>query len=639
MEDSRKTIKCKLKKILCTEYDNSYLYNVIKRANFVSFICSYFIRSYVLKMNDQGLELPILNKKFIMNVFRTIQKSSCGPKSKDTSKNDLEKYYNSYFKNIMGDKLDGKNLSYIIAQTADSMEVAYRNNIVINFFKYLSQFINQQFLVADGHDKKELHKLKMFLLGHDKLCPKKYSKWVTENKHKILPPNCTKGYHYDIKKDPFRYMKYMFYMNGKLEKGHKKTFQCVPLRTDVKDKYITINTNALVDILPYPDKQSLLSNIRKKQKDIWDMFINIKNKRLKGYSFNYQIQTDGFSVSINYIKNDLIDIKNKIADRKLLATKNKSESKNEAIMAKTKTKKTGNEFSYIEDLVKIKNKLCEIKKHNNENKIVYIDPGKRDIGTFMDGENKFFKYSSKRRICETKRKKYNRLITNKTKKTIIDGNNTTIKNYNDLLSNYNKKTNDIHHFDTYCCLKIKLKKKINEERKYDEYLRKLKWHSYINNQKHESKIMNEVANKYGKDTTMIIGDWGDKNNINYISTPSMSFKRLLKNNFKTYLIDEYNTSKLHNMTLENIGKNNMMVRKDNKSIKLHSVLTFKMGNSIGCINRDRNAVKNMKEIVGHLLEHKKRPKEFINPFNLNQGRMNGSPNGYIYEVFVVDKQK
>ena len=97
MEDSRKTIKCKLKKILCTEYDNSYLYNVIKRANFVSFICSYFIRSYVLKMNDQGLELPILNKKFIMNVFRTIQKSSCGPKSKDTSKNDLEKYYNSYF--------------------------------------------------------------------------------------------------------------------------------------------------------------------------------------------------------------------------------------------------------------------------------------------------------------------------------------------------------------------------------------------------------------------------------------------------------------------------------------------------------------------------------------------------------------
>ena len=36
-----------------------------------------------------------------------------------------------------------------------------------------------------------------------------------------------------------------------LEKKGLKMFQPIPLRTDVKDKYITINTQALIDIFPF----------------------------------------------------------------------------------------------------------------------------------------------------------------------------------------------------------------------------------------------------------------------------------------------------------------------------------------------------------------------------------------------------
>ena len=53
--------------------------------------------------------------------------------------------------------------------------------------------------------------------------------------------------------------------------------------------------------------------------------------------------------------------------------------------------------------------------------------------------------------------------------------------------------------------------------------------------------------------------------------------------------------------------------KDNKDIvrELHSVLTYKLENKeSGCINRDKNAVNNMRRIVKHLIKYKERPIPF-----------------------------
>ena len=50
--------------------------------------------------------------------------------------------------------------------------------------------------------------------------------------------------------------------------------------------------------------------------------------------------------------------------------------------------------------------------------------------------------------------------------------------------------------------------------------------------------------------------------------------------------------------------------------KLHSVLTFKMGNNKECINRDYNSVRNMLKIVKNLIEHKKRPEKYNREKNL-----------------------
>jgi hypothetical protein len=88
-----------------------------------------------------------------------------------------------------------------------------------------------------------------------------------------------------------------------------------------------------------------------------------------------------------------------------------------------------------------------------------------------------------------------------------------------------------------------------------------------------------------------------------------------------YLIDEYNTSKLGWIS-EKEGEHmkvDIKFEKGGKAYKfqkeLHSVLRFKIGKKenecvnkeTGCINRDYNAVRNMRKIVEELVKTGKRP--------------------------------
>ncbi len=67
-----------------------------------------------------------------------------------------------------------------------------------------------------------------------------------------------------------------------------------------------------------------------------------------------------------------------------------------------------------------------------------------------------------------------------------------------------------------------------------------------------------------------------------ISTPNISIKRLVQNNFKIYNLDEFRTSKLHYITKEVCNNLYMMDNNKDKTKrkerKLHSVLTYKMEN-------------------------------------------------------------
>ena len=59
---------------------------------------------------------------------------------------------------------------------------------------------------------------------------------------------------------------------------------------------------------------------------------------------------------------------------------------------------------------------------------------------------------------------------------------------------------------------------------------------YINTTRHTDKIVEEIKSFAGEDASLIIGDWGGKGKISYISTPNIGFQRRLKRDFKARYI-------------------------------------------------------------------------------------------------------
>jgi len=154
--------------------------------------------------------------------------------------------------------------------------------------------------------------------------------------------------------------------------------------------------------------------------------------------------------------------------------------------------------------------------------------------------------------------------------------------------------------------------------KYKDYkFRQYKWYSYIQKKRAEDRLVNDIKEKYDKDTTLIIGDWSKgETKIKRISVPNKGLKRKLSEHFTIYMIDEFRTSCLHYKT-ENRCEN--MYVNDKKGVlrKLHSVLTFKAENNrLGCINRDENATNNMIKIVKSYLKDKTRPLRYTRDYEI-----------------------
>jgi len=89
--------------------------------------------------------------------------------------------------------------------------------------------------------------------------------------------------------------------------------------------------------------------------------------------------------------------------------------------------------------------------------------------------------------------------------------------------------------------------------------------------------------------------------------------KVLKDNFKFLMIDEFRTSKLYwktNLPAQKIYKTKIVDGKE-KRFKLHAVLSYKTTKGTRYINRDNNSVNNMLKIVKNIINFGVRPKEFV----------------------------
>ena len=637
--DKYKTLKCSPDSLLKFNNNSSIIFDAVVRTHKLTIHVYQFIRLWLLQKYHNNEELPILTTKLIKLVYKVLSIESSGPKSKNSYYNELLEFYDTHYKQLNRfNKLDASHLSQIIGYSCTDILTNIENNIKLNYIKYINRFVNSSF---SKDSKKGLYQIKKDIQENTLLSNEKYHNWINLHKFNIIPITINNKYtlQHDLDYNPQFYLSRMIYMCKELENNNTKSFQFFPLRNDIIPKYISIDTKSIIELFITSNLNEYLKNITECKHELWDKYFNLNNKifRQNHYQFDYRISTDGFSVSIQFINNKYIEQSNKKKENmknkrneirestknmtKEQITKYKDElkevsklkNKEYKLKQQTKLKQLKAEFKQLsdQDKRKILKKDCpyleDLTKEQIENlkksKWICCDPGKNTLLYFKSNDGITFRYTNRTHIKRTKRLKYQSLLQNyKNKKDI-----SKIENE---LSKFNSKSCNIDKFKEF----IENKNRINNilfEEYENKIFRQYKWYNYINKQRTEMNLVNDIKKIFGKDIIIIYGDWSKGNEQRgIISTPNKAIKKVLMDNFIVYSIDEFRTSKL-NCKTEEETKN--IYLSDNKGIKrkIHSILTFQMENNrLGCINRDNNAVTNMIKIVNHFLETGKRPFKF-----------------------------
>ena len=622
--DKYKCIKLPITSILNNNEESQNIFNTIQdavyRTNYITTKTNLLLRLWCLEKYHNGIDIPLIDENTIKMCMKSLILASSGPKPKNNNLLLLNE-----FKNLHNFTLeDGVNLSSILNYYAITILTSIETNIKMHFFDYVNRFINSYFKVLYKNDitnkdfKKQLFKdlyvVKNDILNGTLKANVKFHNWINENRYKIVPEIFEVSYYYDVKATPQKYLKYMIFMNIELEKIEGKMYQFFPLQSSIIPRHIQIDTKSVIELLVDKGKKEYLDNIEVNKEFLWDKYFNITQK-IKDYNFDNTIITDGYATSLRFIHNDYIEgekIKKgkmkkgrkdakemteeekekKKLDKKILQDEKKELNK---LKQKDKPKKIEKiqEFPYIDD----------VEKEDLEGKHIFIDPGKRSLFTMMNDDGKFYSYTNKQRVNETKRLKYQNIL-----KKYRDELEITSKE--NELSSYNSKSCNINKYREFITKKINTNEvlyKLYQNNKFRQY----RWYAFINKKRTEDNMLNKIEKTYTKDSIIIIGDWSiGKQMKNFISTPNLSLKRKLQERFKVYDIDEYRTSCLNYRT-EELCKNLYLPDKKNKERKMHSILTYKMENKRnGCINRDKNGCKNIQKVFNYYIEYDERPERY-----------------------------
>ena len=504
---------------------------------------------------------------------------------------------------------------------------------------------------------------------------KKYHDYVFVLREQLINfKDITVSLYIDVNNNPQKYLCSMIKLNRAFGKINIKQFHILPLRTNIIPKYCQIDTNTLNNLFSIKDVGERRNNLTKYKDIIWEENFDMQNRAFtkKDYVFDHKITTDGYSASILFLHSSFTETVKKKKENMANAQKNiKNMSKEQkekhefeknkkeelikeqqkqinkenskireeqnkrktVLKQKLKKKNLSDEEKKLinQELENINNEqyknrvkkktvisnelkyFTEIKENTEEfnefinGKKIYVDPGKRSLYTMIDDDGNIFSYRNKQRIRETKSAKYGRLLTNYRKREgIIE--------IEKLLSDYNSKSCNIEEFSAYISIKNQINSVVYDIYK-NEIFRKYKWYSYINTRRSESNLSNKINKKYNenkdKNLIIILGDWDISKQMRHFKpTPNKHLKKLLTENFKVYEIDEYRTSKLHHKTSSVCG-NLYLKNKEGKLEKKHSILSFKMKNKMGYLDRDKNSCKNMRKIVNHwITTGEERPKRY-----------------------------
>ena len=622
-EQVYRIIKCPLN---CVLKKHELLQPVIDKAVFdindIVILSYQFIRLYLLDKYNNNVDLPTINKQFVLDVMKTVssadtkagQKTNPDNIKNATGKADIKRFYDTDFSQLVSMRPSYTNKTHILATSANEMITCITTNISTHFIDHLFRYIHCLFkqsrlieikTIKDKEKRKELYKvlnqdirdLKSDLINDKiKLSKTEYHDWIKATRPFLFPIKITKSVAYDVKVNPEKYIKYSFFINKKIEEMGRRPYQIIPQRNNIVPKHIVLNTVGIADLID--DKKKLIFNYnktelvlhaKKHQSHIWSKILKLEKKHIfkqKDYVFYNQIITDGFSCSLLFI---LKKYKNKVYGERL------------------PTMDTETEFTRLEDLTKAQ---CDGYLQTDKYKLVSLDPGKIRPITMIDENNKFFKYTACRRRFETYTKRSNAIILQEKQRNGIIQKETE-------LSNYKSNTFSTADFKQFITKKTELNNDLKAFYR-QKLFRKLAFRRFIRTKQSEINLLNEIENTYltkeeikqGKKLVILHGDYSRTTQMKgCIPTPNIGIKKLLMTRFEIVDVNEYNTSKLYNKTLKEME--NVVVKRKKHKKSLHEILTPKeeARNRI-FVNRDVNACKNIMLLGKCYLENQTRPVEF-----------------------------
>jgi len=584
-----KTLKIPLKTILLNrDTIQPSINNLVFEMNDLVIHTYQFIRLYILYCFTNNNLLSELNDTFISYCIKTLgTRDNRGKKCKDAELLDtLEKFYKTEYQPLLNhEKPNLKNTTFLLPYLATQIHTSLSNNIQEHFIQHFLRFINKT--TNDITEDKQLlfqfKKNMMELTDTNEL----FSLWKETHLQNIIPENVKKSVYYDVKVRPFEYLKGMLYMNGILEKQESKFFQPLPLRNNIIPKHIILDTACIINLFcPEKDKEGnkikkgeLLSNVKDNQNEVWNNLLNLNHRIFKNkhYQFHNQIQTDGISCCLLFIRKDL-------KDKKWGAKVPVLEEQN---------------FYNIEDLSK--EQLDTLKDRT----IIGCDPRKRCLVYMMDNKGNKLQYTAPQRKRESKAKCNQRILLYERKKNGIIEKETQLSFQNSKSVNYEK-------FKMYLVEKNKLNKETTEFYKRDTW-RKMKFRQYSYGKKSIDTFLNKIKETFGENILIGYGNWSRDTQMKFfMPTMNKGLRKLIHKKYDTITINECNTSKKCCDCYKDLE-----YYKDKEGKKVFRLLVC--SNCVSCENkkivfrtRDANSSINILKLTKCWIEKQTRPTEFQN---------------------------
>ena len=581
-----KTFKIPLKTILHNQEIQPILNHLVFEMNDLVIHSYQFIRLFILDKYTKQQPLAIINELFISYCIKTLgTRDNRGKQSGNTGLlEELDQFYQTEYQPLLNhEKTNLKNTTFLQPYITTQIHTCLSNNIQEHFIQHFLRFINKT-TNSITEDKSVLHTFKHKLMMMEDT-ESIFEEWKITHLSNILPSIIKKNIHYDIKVKPFEYLKGMLYMNSVLEAQESKLFQPLPLRTNIIPKHILLDTASIISFFsPEKDKEGnkvkkgdLLSNIKNNQFDIWNGVLNLNHKIFKNthYQFHHQIQTDGISCSLLFIRKDLKD------------------------------KKWGSRVPVLQEqnFYTIEDCSLEQLETMKPKNIIGCDPGKRNLVYMVDEKGKKLQYTSPQRKRESKAKTNQRILLVEKKKHRIIEKETE-------LSVQNSKTVNYETFKLYLVEKDKLNKETTDFYKREVW-RKMKFRAYSYGKKSVDTFLHKIKETFGENILIGYGNWSRNTQMkNFMPTMNKGLRKFIHKKYDTITINECNTSK------KCCGcHNDLEYYKDKENKKVFRLLMC--SKCVSCENkytvfrtRDVNSAVNIRELTRSWVENQFRPEVF-----------------------------